>query len=87
MVATRGHASTWESPSSVAFIIREYVSPPPVFYLQEGDLILEVEESESPEWYKLLVFRKYCGHDVSKRWTMGGAYIFDCRACHHGCYC
>jgi hypothetical protein len=45
-------------PSSVAFLIREYVSPPPVFYLQEDDLILEVEESESPSWDKLLVFRK-----------------------------
>jgi hypothetical protein len=45
-------------PSSVAFLIREYVRPPPVFYLQEDDLILEVEESELPDWNKLLVFRK-----------------------------
>jgi hypothetical protein len=45
-------------PSSVAFLVREYVTPAPVFYLRPGDLILEVEESMHPEWNKLLVFRK-----------------------------
>jgi len=45
-------------PAEVAFKIREYVTPPPVFYVEEGDLFLFVEERDRPEWTKALIFRK-----------------------------
>ena len=45
-------------PAEVAFKIRQYVTPPPVFYVQEGDLVLVVEESLECEWNKTLIFRK-----------------------------
>jgi hypothetical protein len=54
-------------PDEIAFRIREYVTPAPVFYLREGDLVLTVEDSwESGvtlevgqcDWYRVLVFRK-----------------------------
>jgi hypothetical protein len=45
-------------PDSIAFRIREYVTPAPIFYLREGDLVLTVEESRGYEWTKVLVFRK-----------------------------
>jgi hypothetical protein len=49
-----------EVPTEVAFKIREFVTPPPVFYVEEGDVVLVVEESKEHEcfWIKTLVFRK-----------------------------
>jgi len=49
-------------PSSVAFQIREFVTPPPVFYLEEGDFVLY------GEWWppdiemscQAIIFRKPC---------------------------
>ena len=45
-------------PAEVAFTIREFVTPPPVFYVEEGDLVLHVEESLEIEWNKGMVSRK-----------------------------
>jgi hypothetical protein len=42
----------------VAFRMREFVTPPPVFFVEPGDLVLTVEESKECEWQKQLVFRK-----------------------------
>ena len=44
--------------SQLAFNVREFVTPPPVFYLEEGDLVLTVEETRECEWTKTLVLRK-----------------------------
>jgi hypothetical protein len=45
-------------PDAIAFRIREYVTPAPVFYLREGDLVLTMEDSRECEWERILVFRK-----------------------------
>lgn len=45
-------------PAEVAFKIREFVMPPPVFYVEQGDLVLVVEESKEIEWIKTCIFRK-----------------------------
>jgi hypothetical protein len=43
---------------AVAFRIREYVTPPPIFYLQQDDLVLIVEHTRENEWERIFVFRK-----------------------------
>jgi len=45
-------------PADVAFRIRQFVTPPPAFFLEEGDLVLVVEESKESDWTKTLIFRK-----------------------------
>ena len=45
-------------PAEVAFKIREFVAPPPVFHVEEGDLVLVVQETLQCEWTKILIFRK-----------------------------
>jgi len=45
-------------PSNVASVVGKFVTPPPVFFVQPGDLVLEVEESREPEWQKYFLFRK-----------------------------
>mmetsp|Transcript_30296 Transcript_30296/g.54810 ORF Transcript_30296/g.54810 Transcript_30296/m.54810 type:complete len:352 (+) Transcript_30296:261-1316(+) len=45
-------------PAEVAFAIREFVTPPPVFYVEEGELVTYVQESLPIEWNKTLIFRK-----------------------------
>lgn len=63
MTAYRDGNSSWmcqhlDVPAVVAFKIREYVTPPPAFYVKEGDIMLVVEECNRPEWQKELIFRK-----------------------------
>jgi len=53
-------------PKTAAFCIREFVTPPPVFYLEKGDLIVRIEESREPEWYKTLVLRKMTQEEENK---------------------
>ena len=53
-------------PKKVAFCIREFVTPPPVFYLEKGDLIVRIEESREPEWDKTLVLRKMTQEEETK---------------------
>lgn len=51
----------------VASHIREFVTPPPVFYLEKGDLILRIEESSEPEWDKTVVLRKMTPEEEAKQ--------------------
>jgi hypothetical protein len=45
-------------PCQVASRIREFVTPPPVFFLEPGDLLLDIEDAREMEWTKCLVYRK-----------------------------
>jgi len=49
-------------PSSVAFQIREFVTPPPVFYLEEGDFVLYGEwwPPDTEMSCQAIIFRKPC---------------------------
>jgi len=42
----------------LAMKVREFVTPPPVFYLEKDDLVLKVQETAEPDWEKVIVFRK-----------------------------
>lgn len=63
MAQYRDGSNSWmcshlQVPPDIAFKIREFVTPPPVFFLEENDLMLVIQESNSPEWEKQLIFRK-----------------------------
>jgi hypothetical protein len=63
MESYRDGSNSWmcqnlKVPAGVAFAIRKFVTPPPVFYVEEGDLVLYVQESLLIEWNKTLIFRK-----------------------------
>lgn len=63
MEAYRNGRTSWmhrqlNIPADVAFKIRQFVTPPPAFFVQEGDLVLSVEESKEAGWFKTLVFRQ-----------------------------
>lgn len=45
-------------PDGIAFRIREYVTPAPVFFLRKEDLVLTVEDSTGNDFPRILVFRK-----------------------------
>jgi len=62
LMASYKHKASWVTrhlgfSNKVAFLIREYVTPPPIFYLEKGDLLLNIEESSECEWNKTVVFR------------------------------
>jgi len=50
--------------SALAFKIRQFVTPSPVFYVEKDDLVLKVEETTSAEFNKVLIFRKTVNTEI-----------------------
>merc|ERR1711865_99580 len=45
---------------SIAFHVRQFIAPPPVFFFEKGDVFLDIEDNMDCvcEWRKRYVFRK-----------------------------
>lgn len=47
--------------AKIAARVREFITPPPILFLEPGDLLVEIEESKECEWRKYFILRKKKG--------------------------
>eukprot|EP00816_Leptocylindrus_hargravesii_P012857 CAMPEP_0196826616 /NCGR_PEP_ID=MMETSP1362-20130617/93718_1 /TAXON_ID=163516 /ORGANISM="Leptocylindrus danicus, Strain CCMP1856" /LENGTH=433 /DNA_ID=CAMNT_0042207195 /DNA_START=229 /DNA_END=1532 /DNA_ORIENTATION=+ len=59
-----------EIPSSIAFQIRVFITPPPVFYLEEGDLAAP-DDDDDDYWNEPAEYRGFVLKRISKRVPLG----------------